>query len=454
MKRFFLLSCILFSCTPAAVKNASLNPKPEWLSQKPNSGSYYIGIGHSAKDGTNNYLQTAKQSALDDLVSEIKVNVSSTSILNQMDINKEFYETYEQMIQTTAADEIEEYEQMGSWEDESNYWIYLRLSKQRYKEIKAEQQRKAVTLAMDYFTKAKAADRADDIVLALGFYFQGFYAIEKYLAEPITLVFEGNEILLTNEIYAGIQNLLDRVELVSEPKEFSINRRVAVSDHNFTVSARDKKNNQMIDGLPLMAQFEKGAGEVFPEYKTNTEGKSKILLTKISSRDLEQRVGVRVNLVAFAGTNPTEIYSLITQKLVIPKTAILLNVMRPVVYMSATEKTLGAEKQTYQLTNRIKNYLTNEGFDFTENRNGAELFIELYADSEKGAASGSIYITYVTATIRVTSMLDNRQIYATTLDRIKGYSLDYERSSQEAYNKSLEILEKEKMPELLNIVLQ
>jgi hypothetical protein len=68
--------------------------------------------------------------------------------------------------------------------------------------------------------------------------------------------------------------------------------------------------------------------------------------------------------------------------------------------------------------------------------------------------SGSIYITYVTAVIKVVSLSGNKEIYATTLDRIKGYSLDFERSSQEAYNKSLEVLEKEKLPELLNAILQ
>ena len=76
------------------------------------------------------------------------------------------------------------------------------------------------------------------------------------------------------------------------------------------------------------------------------------------------------------------------------------------------------------------------------------------ADSEKGAVSGSIYITYVTSVIRVSMANENKEIYATTLDRIKGYSLDYDRASQEAYNKALEVLDKEKMPELLNAILQ
>ncbi len=137
-----------------------------------------------------------------------------------------------------------------------------------------------------------------------------------------------------------------------------------------------------------------------------------------------------------------------------PKANILLKVQRPLVYLTSVEKSLGADKANQQLTNRIKNYLTNSGFEFTDDKTKAELALDVNANSEKGAQSGSIYITYVTAVIRVASAKDNKEIYATTLDRIKGYSLDYERSSQEAYNKSLESLEKEKLPELLNAILQ
>jgi hypothetical protein len=129
-------------------------------------------------------------------------------------------------------------------------------------------------------------------------------------------------------------------------------------------------------------------------------------------------------------------------------------VQRPLVYVSASEKSLGNLKSTQQITNKIKNYLTNAGFEFTDQKSKAELALGVDAYSEKGAISGSIFITYVTAVIRVSSVKENKEIYATTLDRIKGFSLDYERSSQEAYNKSLELLEKDKLPELLNSILQ
>lgn len=458
MKRLVFILLILSGCSPS-VTNSSLksnlqNGKPDWLTSKPVQPSYYIGIGHSVKDGTNNYIQSAKNSALEDLVSEIKVNISSTSVLSQIDANKEFQERYEQIIQTTVADEIQEYEQVDSWEDDRNYWLYYRLSKQRYKEIKDQLKRDAVAQGLDFFTKAKESERRSELVLSLGFYYQGFRAIEKYLGEPIRIDFEGKEILLTNEIIASMQLVLDKIELTVSPGEIILNRRLAQNDLAVSANAVEKGSRKAIGDLPLSAAFEKGAGDVFPNYKTDLAGHAKILLTKISSRDLEQTVAVKVDMMRFAGQQGSDIYSMVAAKMVVPKASILMKVQRPLVYITSVEKSLGVEKSNQQLTNRIKNYLVNSGFEFTEDKAKAELSLDVNANSEKGAVSGSIYITYVTALIRVSTATDNKEIYATTLDRIKGFSLDYERSSQEAYNKSLETLEKEKLPELLNAILQ
>lgn len=452
-----LLFLMMVGCSPSTtipLKSDLQNPKPDWMTAKPVQSSYYIGIGHSAKDGTNNYIQTAKTSALEDLISEIRVNVSSTSMLSQIDANKEFQERYEQIIKTSVADEIEEFEQVDAWEDTRNYWVFYRLSKERYRQIKEEQKRNAVTLGLDFFTKAKDAERKNEPVLALGFYYQGFRAVEKYLAEPLRIMFEEKEILLTNEIITSIQLLLDKMDVSVNPNEIMLNRRVAQSEQTVLARVVDKASKKPILDLPLVAQFEKGAGDVFPDYKTDASGQAKILLTKISSREIEQRVAVKANLLAFGGANASPIYSMIAQKLVVPKASILLKVQRPVVYISSSERNFGMNRSSQQITNRIKNYLANSGFEFTDDIQKAELSLDVNADSEKGSVSGSIYITFVTAVIKVSTVRDNKEIYATTLDRIKGFSLDYDRSSQEAYNKSLEVLEKEKLPELLNSILQ
>ena len=56
------------------------------------------------------------------------------------------------------------------------------------------------------------------------------------------------------------------------------------------------------------------------------------------------------------------------QKMILPRATLLLKVQRPIVYVSSIEKSLGTSKPNQQLTNRIKNYLANAGFEFTDDK--------------------------------------------------------------------------------------
>ena len=454
MKRIFTLLLIITACSPKVQPPDPDALKPAWLKNEPYQDGYYTGIGHSVKDGTNNYIQAAKKSALDDLISQIKVNVSSTSVLNVLEVDKKLREQYEQIIQTTAADDIEEFELVDAYEDPSNYWVYYRLSISRYRQIKEEQKRNATLLATDYLKKARKADKDGERLQAISFYFQAFRSIEKYLGEAIRVQIEDQEFLLVNEIYASIQAILEKINLQVRPTQIVLNRRVAQTQHEVLANASYKDLNKAASNLPLAAAFEKGAGDVFPDYKTDDVGNSKIMISKIGSKDLEQSLVIKVNVDALSGTSGSPIYSLIVKTLNVPRAQVNLAVQRPVVYLTSEEKSLGTEKINTQLSNKLKNLLASNGFEFTNDKSAADLWMDLKADAERGSVSGSIYLTYLNSVIRVVSVRDGKEIFATTLDRIKGYGLDFEKSSLDAYNKALVTLEKEKVPELLNNVLQ
>jgi hypothetical protein len=454
VKRFFALLLIVTACSPKVQPPDPESLKPTWLKNQPFQDGYYTGIGHSIKDGSNNYIQSAKKSALDDLISEIKVNVSSTSVLSFMEVDKKLQEQYQQIVQTTAADDIEEFELVDAWEDATNYWVYYRLSIARYHQIKEEQKRNATTLATDYLKKARQAEKDNQRLQAISFYFQAFRSVEKYLGEPIRVTIDNEEVLLVNTIYAGIQSILDRIQVKVNPTEIVLNRRVNQTQQTVIAQAMYNDLNKLAVNLPLFAAFEKGAGDVFPEYKTDDAGQAKILLNKIGSKDLEQSLVVKVNIDALSGSGGSPVYSLVSKTFNVPRAQVNMKVQRPVVFVTADEKSLGNLKNNFQITNKLKNLLANNGFEFTEKQDGADLWFDVKADSEKGSVSGSIYITYLTGVIKVTAMKGGKEIYATTLDRVKGYGLDYDKSSIDAYNKALETLEKERMNELLNTVLQ
>ena len=105
----------------------------------------------------------------------------------------------------------------------------------------------------------------------------------------------------------------------------------------------------------MLASFEKGNGDVFPEYKTNEEGSAKILINKITSRELEQTVAVKLNIDAISGTSGSPVFQLISKRLLVPTSQIILKVKRPIVYMTMDEKSLGLNKNNPQISNKLKN---------------------------------------------------------------------------------------------------
>ncbi len=456
MNRLISILILLTSCSSQVnirdAKSDLDNQRPLWMSAKPNQPAYYSGIGYANKLADNNYMQIAKQNALEDLVSEIKINVSATSILTQIDRDKTFTDSYESIIQTSVADEIEEYELAGAWEDEKAYWVYYRLSKARYNEIKDEQRRNAVALALDFYGRAKKAEVAGDGINALSFYFNAFASLEKYLAEAIRANFEGQEVLLINDIYASIQSILGKMVLQSSVRELTINRRVNQGQAIQLSALYD--DGRTIAGLPLIAKFEKGAGDVFPDYKTDVNGETKVLLTRIDSKEAQQTLVIKPNVIALAGKEPSPLFELVTSRLSLPTNQVILKVSRPKVYISAEEKSFGQPRSNSQVTTRVKSILTDAGFEFTTNKEEAELWVKIVSDAEKGSVTGSIYVSFVSVIIKVEDVSTNRDIYATSIERVRGFSLDYERSSQDAYNKALETLANETMPALISAVLQ
>ena len=453
-KLCIILLLFLARCSPQVQPPDPEALKPAWLRTTPYQDGYYTGIGHSVKSGDNNYVQSAKKSALDDLVSQIKVQVASTSILNQIEVDRKLSEQYEQVIQTTAADEIQDFELVDAWEDGNNYWVYYRLSIARYRAIKEEQKKNATILATDYLEKGRMAERADQRLQAMGFYFQALRSIEKYLGEPIRVSLEGRDVLLGNEIYSSLQLLLNKIKISVTPSELLVNRRVNQSGQSLVAMAEFHDLQKPAKGIPLYAQFEKGSGILHSNLTTDEHGAAKLLINKIDSKALEQTISVKVDVDALSGSASSPIFTLVKKSLSSPSAYVVLKVQRPVVYLTAEEKSFGLDKANFQITSRLKNLLANNGFEFTETKRNADLWFDVRSDAEKGSITGSIYVTYLTSSIKVVTVKEGKEIYETTLDRVKGYGLDYDKSSVDAYNKTIEALETERIDELLDTVLQ
>src|ERR1043165_33225 len=89
----------------------------------------------------------AKKNALYDLASEIKVDISSNSVLYTVQNNNNFNENFNSLIKLSNSDNIEGYTLVDSYENEKQYWVYYQLDKQEYLDQKARKKQLVVTKA-------------------------------------------------------------------------------------------------------------------------------------------------------------------------------------------------------------------------------------------------------------------------------------------------------------------
>lgn len=186
--------------------------RPGWISSKPNMDGFYVGVG-SASKRLGDFAGVAKKNALQDLVSEIRINISSTSILSQIDKNSQFKEEYESNIKTIAAAEIQDFERVESFEDDQSYWVYYRLSKATYQAQKQKSLSDVKLMALQFFEKAVQSEQNNSVATAIDFYFRSLLTLKDYWGDNVEVTHQGKNILLAIESYARLQQLLDVINI-------------------------------------------------------------------------------------------------------------------------------------------------------------------------------------------------------------------------------------------------
>jgi hypothetical protein len=175
------------------------------VSQRPISSSRFIGIGVAEKTPGANYIMEAKKNALYDLASEIKVNISSNSMLYSYQNNNQFNQTYNSLIKLSNTENIEGYQQAGTYENEKHYWVYYYLEKEEYFKRKEQKKQQTLQSASQMLMNAEKEFKSGSFTNALFLRLKAFGTLIPYLNEEIKLN--------TNET-GGVSNILHLSQLI------------------------------------------------------------------------------------------------------------------------------------------------------------------------------------------------------------------------------------------------
>jgi len=442
--RFFyviLIVSLTWSCSShkQATQAPPPPPAPHWVSQKPIDGFYYSGIGMAVKN-SGDYLSIAKNNALNDLASEISVQIKSTSVLYQVEQNEKFREEFTANTRLKSLENIEGFELVSTYENPREYWVYYRLSKSEYNALKKARKEMAINKAVDFYEKAKIfkADAQYDDALIYGI--KALEAIKNYLGDGLKTTINGSEVYLGNELFSFLTETVNEINISALMETIDITRGQSLDPEflSFTVTGMDFSG---ISGLPIYFYYS-GHRLKNNELITDANGIVNYPLGKIVSKNATEYLQANLNMVSITKEATDDpIVSKLVAKISGPEARIKIKVKKPIIFIKSVESNLNEELSSPILASTFKNEFLKAEFSVTDDPENADFLLEIRSSTEQISTSSGFFSASLNADIK----LYDRQLnllYTHQINQLKGVQLNYSKAGLDAYSKASDEISK------------
>jgi hypothetical protein len=440
---FVLIILVLISVSLTSTE------KSLWIENYPYNSDYYIGIGYSTK-GNDDYENEARNNAINEIASQIEISISSETIHKLIEKNGRIDELLKKQIQTSTKQSLEHVEVVDKHENDNEYWIYCRLSKEEYKKQKQTELDKAIKNSLDLFSRAKKSEKENSISKALSQYIESLKPIEKYINEPLKIKYNNQDILLFNEIYTSVQDILNNISLNPQKTKYNTKMGNPLRE-SIIISAN--YNNIKISNLPIKFSFIKGSGELGFNPKTDNSGKIVCRIDKITSPENIQIVKAKIDIMnMYPEYTQSPVIVAVVESFKIPITKVIIDVESMTVFIKYIEKNFGKEIDSPIIEPILKEKLSDYGFSFTNDISEADIMIALEADTRKGSRYEGMYPAFADVSISVINMRNGEEIFKDKVFNVKGFHSNYTNAGLKALQKSTNKINSEILPKFIEIL--
>jgi hypothetical protein len=425
------------------------------VNERPSSSFYYLGIGYASKKTSPvDFRDIAKKNALNDLASGISVNVSTNSVLSQLETNNLYREEFKQDIKVSVNEQLQNYEEVATYENAEGIWVYYQLSKTEYQAAKQKEIDAAVYQGLDYLKKAidfKSQGRYKDCLLS---YVSGMEKIKRHLDQSLETQLDGKSIYLGNELFNGYRTVLN--EMVVDAKEEVYRAKIgAEGSMPFVVKSIDGK---MLSGIPLQIEIKKDLYS-YAQGLTDINGLYTVNVGKVSRQTSAQylQVGIDVKQIlreAAVSSLISKLFMLVTPL----SEKINIEALPVYVMIQSVEKNNGVLLSQKWLDGAFREALVSNGFIPVSVAEKADLIIEVKADASDAGMNSDNGMQFFASMLNVEVSLKDKAtghlIYQNNFTPIKGTQLSFQKAADDAYIKAVKKIKLNVASDLMKAYLQ
>lgn len=383
------------------------------------------------------------------MASEISVHIQAESVLQQFEKFQRFQESYKNTVSVYSNEFLEGYEQVDIWENETEYWVYYRISKSDYEKNKRRRIKRAIDAALELYKLAIAFEEEKDIYQALLASVRAIDELKEYLNEPLNTHFKGKQIFVANEINSFIGKIIKETKIKTDSTYF----RVKIGDpiHKKPLAFRVVYKKRPVSGIPVAFEYSHEQPDNLQSY-TDDKGLVYNQIPKLSRYRKKEKLRARVDFKSIVReATPDPLLHEMLDRIWAKKRDVSFIVSWPAVYISADQEAENAVHNQY-LSVAFKSILQEEGFHFTEIPGNADYIVSFRSNIRDGGFSSGFHSSFADVNIDI---INNKSelVYQRVLKNVKGVQLNKAQSIEKAYEKAAKQLKEEITDEFIEFLL-
>lgn len=414
---------------------------PLWVSSRPNNGFKYVGIGFGDKTRGGNYQMEAKKNALFDLTSEIKVDISTNSVLYTVQNNNNFNENFNSLIKLSNSDNLEGYTLVDSYENDKQYWVYYQLDKQEYINQKNLKKQQVVGKASNLIASSFYDEKNQDFSSSLKKRIQAFGVLTPYLSEEITF-----DAAQTN----GIRNVFDLTNLIQQQlQSISVVPQKSMpmlKPYQLTyaplVYYLELKSKTPLQNFPLLVSSDEDKINVSERTGTDNTGALQVKINSVEP--LNQNVGFSLSpdIVSLMGSDSVGRagVTLLKQFIQTPALKVQANVSNVAIFVNSTENNFGKPTGLNSIDAFIKQRFSGQEVRIADRAEQADYIIESSAETQEDISSDVLKKNYgislasLVINLQLKNRATNEVLYKTQVSDVYGYANSADKAGLNAYS--------------------
>jgi len=219
---------------------------PIWVESRPQDQLYWHGIGFASFDGSKNPSSLAKEYAIHEISSQIKVNLSSEMDIIVKDFNGSVDNAITSVMRSRVDLFLPELEFMGQYKNKEGVHFYARLNKEKYRSAMERLRENAKKTVLSHIAEADKKFGVRSFLLLQ----KAWLEILPFNDEPIEAYYDGR----TSNLYSLIKQKSDEYEgrlSLDAILEKDMVKTFVDRTNSISIQVKDSRDGRSLDGIPV-----------------------------------------------------------------------------------------------------------------------------------------------------------------------------------------------------------